>query len=202
MRIASLLLIVGAIFSACEEDYVPKERAYARIELPSPSYISPSMETWDCPYYFEASNQSFLTIDKRHQNENCWYNLYYPKYKATLHLTYTEVSGDLVTQIEDNRKLAMKHVGKATAINESRVQNDSAHVYGLIYEFKGATASDMQFFVTDSANHFLRGSLYFNVKPNKDSLAPVIEYIKSDIRYMISTMVWAGHGSKSTETGE
>ena len=199
MKVRLFILIIGIAFCACEEDYTPKERAYARIELPAPSYISPSIETWDCPYYFEASNQSFLTIDKRHQNENCWYNLYYPRYKATLHLTYSEVADDLATQIEDNRTLAMKHVGKATEINESRVQNDSARVYGLIYEFKGATASDMQFFVTDSAAHFLRGSLYFNVKPNKDSLAPVIDYIKADIRHMISTLVWTDHDSSSVE---
>ncbi len=49
--------------------------------------------------------------------------------------------------------------------------------YGLIYKIKGiGTASPFQFFVTDSTNHFLRGALYFNVKPNNDSLAPVIDF--------------------------
>lgn len=183
------------LFIGCKEELVPKERAYARIELPEPAYIGPDKESWNCPYYFKASNQSFLTIDKRHVNERCWYNIYYPRLKATVHLTYTEIEDDLARQIEDNRKLAMKHVGKATAINESLIENDSARVYGLIYEFKGATASDMQFFVTDSTNHFLRGSLYFNVKPNKDSLAPVIAYVKADIKYMLSTLTWTDSGA-------
>lgn len=177
------------IIFGCDDEYVPKPKAYARIDLPEPSYISPD-SNWNCPYTFEASRYSFLTIDRRHQNENCWYNIYYPKMKATIHLTYSEVDNNLGRQIEENRKLAMKHVGKATAINESLISNNVAHVYGLIYEFRGETASDMQFFATDSTNHFLRGSLYFNVKPNKDSLGPVIDYIKNDIQHFIQTLRW------------
>ncbi|MDC1211934.1 gliding motility lipoprotein GldD [bacterium] len=177
------------ILVGCNNDYSPKPRAYVRLDLPEPAYLAPD-SNWNCPYTFEASRYSFLTVDKRHQKENCWYNIYYPKLKATIHLTYSTLDGNLGRQIEENRKLAMKHVGKATAINESLVENRDANVYGLIYEFKGETASDMQFFVTDSSNHFLRGSLYFNVKPNKDSLGPAIDYVKNDVRHFIQTLRW------------
>ena len=190
MKSAATLILLLLILAGCESAFTPKPKAYPRIELPVAQYIAPNDSTWNCPYFFEASNQSFLTVDRRHMNKNCWYNIYYPKLKATIYLTYTELDNDLAQQIEDNRKLAMKHVGKATAINERVVSNDSAGVYGLIYEFKGETASDMQFFLTDSTEHFLRGSLYFNVRPNKDSLAPVIDYIKKDIRHVIRTVEW------------
>jgi len=59
-----------------------------------------------------------------------------------------------------------------------------------VYNFSGETASDMQFFLTDSTHHFLRGALYFNVSPNKDSLAPVISYIKNDIQHLVNSVSW------------
>lgn len=191
-----LILTIALIAMGCEQEHTPKPKAYVRLDLPEASYISPD-SNWNCPYTFEASRFSFLTIDKRHQKENCWYNIYYPKLKATIHLTYSPVEDNLARQIEENRKLAMKHVGKATAINESLIENNEVNVYGLIYEFKGETASDMQFFATDSLNHFLRGSLYFNVKPNKDSLSPAIDYVKTDIRHFIKTLRWSDSKNQS-----
>ncbi|MDP4963484.1 MAG: gliding motility lipoprotein GldD, partial [Salibacteraceae bacterium] len=79
---------------------------------------------------------------------------------------------------------------KATKIDEVLIENDAERVYGIVYDFKGETASDLQFFLTDSTNHFLRGSLYFNVYPNKDSLAPVIDYVKTDINHMLESFKW------------
>jgi gliding motility-associated lipoprotein GldD len=63
-------------------------------------------------------------------------------------------------------------------------------IYGILYELKGNVASPMQFFVTDSTHHFLRGSLYFRTEPNKDSLAPVINFAQKDIRHIIETLNW------------
>ena len=51
-------------------------------------------------------------------------------------------------------------------------------------------ASPFQFYLTDSVDHFVRGALYFNVVPNNDSLAPVIDYLKDDMRHMIETFEW------------
>lgn len=183
------LLVMIALGGCTDEPATPKPRAYARIELPAHEYVSPSEEKWDCPYTFEFSKYSFITLDPRYQDSTCWYNIYYPKYRAVVHLTYYPVT-DLGAQIEENRKLAMKHIAKATQINESVVEQDEKHVFGVIYDFRGETASDLQFFLTDSTSHMLRGALYFNVAPNKDSLKPVIEYVKEDIDHIISTFRW------------
>lgn len=190
MRQAFSLIFVCVLLASCGQTPTPKPTAYARIALPEPSYIAPNPETWRCPYTFEASRQSYITVDPKYRNETCWYNVFYPKLKATIHLTYTALNDDLSAKIEDNRKLAMKHIGKATQINERLIENHEARVYGIAYEFRGETASDMQFFVTDSTHHFLRGSLYFSIAPNKDSLAPVIEYVKNDINHLIETVRW------------
>ena len=47
-----------------------------------------------------------------------------------------------------------------------------------------------QFYLTDSIEHFLRGSLYFKVVPNNDSLQPVIDFITDDVRHLIKSLEW------------
>jgi len=184
------LLILIIACSACKEEYTPKPKAYPRLVLPEAVYSSTEKSGWDCPYSFEYSTQSVITVDPRYQDSTCWYNIYYPKHRATIHLTYTSLQNDLAKHIEETRKLAMKHIGKASQIDELLIERPEEKVYGLVYDFRGETASDLQFFLTDSTTHFLRGALYFNVSPNKDSLGPVINYVEKDIRHLIDHVQW------------
>jgi gliding motility-associated lipoprotein GldD len=80
---------------------------------------------------------------------------------------------------------------KADAITEQAYLNDENRVYGILYELKGNTASNIQFVLSDSTKHFLRGALYFNVNPNKDSIAPVVDYIREDIIRLVETLEWS-----------
>lgn len=196
-HLLSIIALV-VVLAGCKDDPIPKPRAYARIDLPEHDYFYAGGEKWDCPYSFDFSKYSAITVDPRYENSTCWYNLYYPKYKATLHLTYTQVNEDLGQHIEDSRKLAMKHITKAAQIEEQLIERPDERVYGIVYDFAGETASDLQFFLTDSTEHFLRGALYFNVRPNKDSLAPVIRYVKDDINHLIQSLHWDGTSAGST----
>ena len=63
-------------------------------------------------------------------------------------------------------------------------------VFGILYDLKGNTASAVQFYVTDSLNHYLRGSLYFAAEPDADSLKPVIDFFREDIIHLIETLKW------------
>ena len=92
--------------------------------------------------------------------------------------------------INDAHTFVGKHVVKADAITQTRYEDSSSSVYGILFDIKGNTASSVQFFVTDSILHFLRGALYFNTEPNKDSLAPVIDFIREDIVHLIESMHW------------
>ena len=47
----------------------------------------------------------------------------------------------------------------------------------------------LQFYLTDSTNHFLRGALYFNTEVN-DSIAPVSIFLKDDIKHLIESFRW------------
>jgi gliding motility-associated lipoprotein GldD len=89
-----------------------------------------------------------------------------------------------------------KHQGKASRIQEMdlgelNLGTPENRVYGVLFVIRGVgVASTYQFYVTDSSKHFVRGALYFNHAPNNDSLAPVIDFLKSDINHLIETFTW------------
>jgi gliding motility-associated lipoprotein GldD len=122
--------------------------------------------------------------------EPYWINLIYPNYNGIIHFSYKEVKDNLAEVLEDSRKLAYKHSIKADAIGEKLFISPEKKVYGILYDIKGDAASSIQFFLTDSARHFIRGSLYFNNIPNKDSLAPVVNFVKEDIIHLMETFKW------------
>ena len=100
------------------------------------------------------------------------------------------VDDNLSLLTEDAHRLAYKHSVKADAIEEKLWNNPDKEVYGIIYNIKGNAASSVQFFLTDSIRHYLRGSLYFYSQPDKDSLAPVIDFFREDIIHLVETLEW------------
>jgi gliding motility-associated lipoprotein GldD len=127
-------------------------------------------------------------------NENpehpCWLNMQTPFFNSTLHLTYVEISSpkNLEESINDSYKYSLKHSSKADFIDEVQIQGNGN--YGKIFDIGGNVASSVQFYITDSSKHFLRGSLYFHEHPNVDSLRPVINFLREDIKVLMNTTVW------------
>ena len=80
----------------------------------------------------------------------------------------------------------------AAAISESVYINEKYKVYGLLYDYEGITATSTQFYLTDSVNHFFRGALYFNTEVT-DSLLPINNFLKEDIKHMIETFKWENY---------
>ena len=70
------------------------------------------------------------------------------------------------------------------------IEDPEREVYGILYDVEGEVASQLQFFLTDSTDYFFRGALYFNCRPNPDSLAPVLNFIHSDVEKLIETITW------------
>ena len=188
-RILSLLIVASmATLIGCGDTYMPKPRGYFRIDLPEKKY-----QDFDTtyPFTFEYPVYAIISPDKNAANEPYWINIDYPLFKGRIHISYKAVNNNLSKYTEDAHELVMKHIPKASAIEEIRIDNEQADVHGLIYNIKGSgTASVYQFFITDSTNHFVRGALYFNVLPNNDSLAPVIDFVKSDIQHMLESFRW------------
>jgi gliding motility-associated lipoprotein GldD len=191
------LLVFLTVSSGCREVVVPKPRGYFRIGLPQKQYLllnDRSLDMHDMPFTFEYPSYGKLTFDDGKKNEQGWFNIEFPAYRAKIYLTYKDVNNDFEGLMEQTYKMNVKnHIAKADAINEQAFNNSENKVYGILYDLKGNTASAVQFYVTDSINHYLRGSLYFSAEPDADSLAPVIEFFREDIIHLIETLKWKNH---------
>ena len=190
--ILSLLVFLSFLFltqNGCRRKFTPKPRGYFRIDLPAKEY---QVYSENCPYTFEYPKYGTIIPDTDYLTEPCWININFPQFKGKIHISYKAVADDIGTLLEDSHTLAYKHTVKAQAINETLFLNDEDHVYGVMYDITGDAASSVQFFVTDSTTQYLRGSLYFNLQPNSDSLAPVIEFFREDIVHLIESIRWKG----------
>ena len=188
-QLVVLVFLAMVIIACCdnEDSGVPKPKGYYRITLPAHAYKE--FKPANCPYSFDISTTSVAIPDTNSLSEPFWYYIVMPKLNGQIYLTYKKLNGDFNRYAEDTRTLVYKHTSRASSINESVLKvNDN--VGGILYEIGGDAASPIQFFVTDSTSHFLRGALYFNSAPNADSLAPAIKYAKEDIMKMIGTLKW------------
>ena len=177
-----LISLIALFLTACSTDYTPKPSGFFRIDLPEKSYQS---STLHCPFSFEYAQ--YATIEER--TEDCWFDLNHPDFSAKLHMSYLLVEQQLNTHLENARELAYKHSKVAEAISEQPYQNKGKKVYGMVYSYEGNTATAMQFYLTDSSQHFVRGALYFNTQQT-DSLAPVSDFLEEDIYHLIDSWEW------------
>jgi gliding motility-associated lipoprotein GldD len=179
---------------SCEEDiYTPKPKAYFRIDLPEKKYelFSPA----DCPFQFEYPAYAKVNRDTTFFDENiidqCWFNIDFESLGGKIHISYKPITKEqtLYKLREDAHKLTFKHSIRADYIDERQFKN-AYGASGSIYDVGGNAASNIQFFLTDSSKHYMRGALYFNTVPNADSLLPVINFVREDMLQLIETFRW------------
>ena len=182
-----LPLLLSMLFLACGEPEatIPRPRGYFRIDFPAKAY---QRYTGNCPFAFDYP--LYAQVRPSRENQPCWPNIEFLRLRARLHLSYRPVEGNLPEILEDSRTLTYKHTVRANDIREKLYSNPESRVYGTLYEVSGNAASAIQFHLTDSSRHFIRGSLYFDAAPNADSLAPVVEFLRSDINRLIESFSW------------
>jgi len=212
--ITAMVLTVGGqhIFVSCQSDEpVARPYAYARAILPE---VQPAQYRGNCfPVVFEYNAAAIPVCvypsepphnsSKSSANDPQWMNLSYPALGAQWHLSYHPIEGvryedgrqierrdALVVLMAETQRMTFKHTLKATAIEEELISYPEHKVYGILYTVGGDAASQTQFYVTDSVKHYLRGSLYFEVSPNSDSLQPYSAYLLKDIRRILATLRW------------
>ncbi len=184
MRFVFFFLLIAS-FTSCEDDVVVKPHAALRLRFPTPVYSTVNM---DCPFVFKQNEFAQVSV-----NKNCGLKVDYPNMKATVFITYRETNTSILeAQLREAERLALNHGPRALSIPQSQYVNPDKKTYGTFYEINGNAASHGQFHLTDSTKHFVTAALYFDTKPNFDSLLPAIEYVRNDMRMMMETMEWRG----------
>ncbi len=183
-----IILLCSVLLCACTEP-MPKPHGYFRIDLQDKTYSKFHTEGFPCSFEYADNVSTVKTSDVG--ADSVWVDIIYPKYNARIYGTYRKVDNNFAQLSEEAYKLVYQpHVSKAEGINTSFFSSDEHKVYGILYELKGNTASNIQFAMSDSTDHFLRGALYIYASPNKDSIAPVVNYVKEDIINLINTLEW------------
>jgi gliding motility-associated lipoprotein GldD len=131
-----------------------------------------------------------LFFDEKAENPY-WINIDFPSLNGRFYISYKEIGKNKFDSlVNDAYTLSYKqHTYRATAIQPEPFTTSSG-IEGVFFTLKGNAATSSQFFATDTVKHFLRGALYFNVTPNEDSLAPVTNFLREDLRHLINTLRW------------
>ena len=176
------LFILMLLLSSCGQEAIPKPKAYLYLSYPKTTYTKLPLER---PYSFQVSKNSVLKDKPKN-----WLKIQYPELKASIDITYRSIHNNLKELIQESEKLVVKHTVKADKISSQNFINKERKVYGTLNEITGNAASQIQFHLTDSSKHFIKGALYFRAKPNYDSIIPAVEYLKTDIMKLIETVEW------------
>lgn len=172
-----MLVLLG-----CQGETLPKPKAYLDLSYPPASYKTLDLER---PYRFQVSKSS-----QQKDAPNNWLKIQYPELKASIDLTYRPVNNNLRELLQESERLVFKHTVKADKIASNDFVNKDKKVFGTLYEISGNAASQLQFHLTDSTRHFIKGALYFKTRPNFDSIVPAVAHIRKDILVLIESLEW------------
>lgn len=189
--LVKILMCLSIVNIGCKETYTPKPHGYLRIDLPKDhKYVpTPRLNAFssEMSYYAKWQDLENKTVKNR---KNKWYDIIYAEYNAKVHLSYFRIDNNLDSLLEESYKFAYEHTVRANSIDETPYHFDDKNVHGVLYNLEGNSASNMEFWATDSTEHFLRGALYFATTPNVDSMQPLINYIKKDLTHFVEKINW------------
>jgi gliding motility-associated lipoprotein GldD len=210
----SSLFMAAVLFSACNSSFTQKPKGYAAIQLPEKkdyqAFSDPGF-----PYSFEYPAYAVILKDSSYfgeKPENPYsVNVEFPALKCKFYLSYKIIGGSTVYKVPDPLTgkyrdssavntfdellsqafdLSAKNtVYKAAGGGDSLMRTPEG-ISGVFFKAEGNAASPMQFFVSDSARHFLRGSVYYDASPNSDSTGPVTRFLYPDLQRLINTLKW------------
>ncbi len=180
--------LISVFLLACESEFTPKQKGYNRIDLPAHHYDSLK---GDYPYTFLLSKEAEVRQHSSPYATKDWIDIEYYDFNADMQITYIPIENEAMfhSLVNDAYKLTSKHQIKATAIDRTELKTENGQS-ATIFELEGEVPSQMQFYVSDSTKHFLRGAIYFKTATKNDSLAPVIEYLKKDALVLINSLEW------------
>jgi len=188
-----LILLILAIFSGCKEDPTPKPKGFLALEYPEAIYRTEDITKMPFTFDRNALGKNIRTKTLKGETTTYGINIEYPDLKGTIYLTYKAIENNpkyLETYLRNAQNFTQEHTQKADEIDEFEWENKEKRVFGMFYSVGGNAASQSQFYVTDSINHFLSGSLYFYAKPNYDSILPAAHYMQKDIRRIMESLEW------------
>ena len=192
-----IFILCCIVFASCKpEVYTPKPRGYFHIDLPK-ERVYQKFDSSGFPYSFEHPVYSRIITDQKFFGDNpenpYWINIDFPEIGGKIYISYKSITDrNSIGQLNEDfyRMTYTAHDKKADYIQDMYFNDPSRDLYTGLFNVTGDAASAYQFYATDSARHYIRGSLYFETPPNADSLQPLNDFLKEDIVHLLETLEW------------
>ena len=186
--VIGIALLISGVISCVNPVSTPKPRGFYRIDIPAAHYMNFSFINLPCSFNVNQLVTIELPTVETFGNQ---VNLSYMTLNVKIYCSYQKItSTDLLVLEEESRELVLRNAEKADAITEQTYENQNRKVYGTLFRIEGETILPVQFMLTDSSHHFFRGALYYDCKPNVDSLAPVTQYLTENVMELIQSFQW------------
>lgn len=181
--ISSVILLLLVVSCETTEIFIPKPTGYMRRKFPVKAFEIFNDST--CPYTF-----SYPKCARIENAKGCHKNIYMDDFKCEINFSYLPVDTNLFFMLEHIQKRVGEHTSVARAIDKTYYKNDSTKTYGALYRLDGDVAMNCIFYLTDSTDNFISGTMHFNATPNFDSLKPSLLYITEDLDSMLNSFQW------------
>jgi len=186
MKQILLWVILLGLCQACT-DYAPKPRGFMRIEPAVPHYQI--LPLTDLPYQFQVSQLTTVELPPIGSPEG-WINIFYPSLNARIYCSYLPITKDKYPEVEHETLALLTRQKNADGFSQKKYENPAEKVFGSLFVLEGEAISPIQFMLTDSTSRFFRGALYYEMRLNVDSLAPVTRYLEKDIMELMQSFIW------------
>ena len=177
-----LFIYLFIFLTGCEQVVLPKQKVFLSQQFPFPSYVDTQKK---CLYNFQINELSHIYFD-----ENCNSVIKYELLKSTIYISNIKINDNLELIKSDFNKRLSDNSHKSSIVKSSEFNDRNKNVYAKYFTFIGDSPSNTQFYITDSISNFISGSLFFESKPNYDSLLPSVTYMNNDIRKIIQSFKW------------
>ncbi|MFA5575268.1 MAG: hypothetical protein WC994_09490 [Brumimicrobium sp.] len=184
LRLLFGMVLIFILIACSEKKPVPKPPTYLQFEFPERTY-----EVYQDECDFSFNKPSYFNVKKSAQGL-CNRDIEFKGLNGTLLFSRFDMDTSLAVYVDYALDKIGEHKVKATAIYDSVVIRDDADVYGTFFQLQGNVASPFQFYLTDSTKRFASGVVYFNTRPNYDSIRPVLNFVKTDLIELMNTFEW------------
>lgn len=187
MKQISIIIILFSIVSCGDSELIPKPPTYLRLELPDHEY---DVVVDDCPYAMYLPEMYKATNAINNNVSTCNKDIDLGPLNGVIHFSYIEMTNPLSEYVNFVNDKVDEHKIMATGIRDKQIIRKEDSVFCTFFELQGNVASPFQFYLTDSTSRFVSGVVYFNSRPNYDSLKPTLDYLKVDLNHLINTFTW------------
>jgi gliding motility-associated lipoprotein GldD len=184
-----ILFLFGLLlfhFSCDETSYLPREKAFLRLEFEKPMYDTFSSESSKLNFIYNNASASFKIISE----EKTVLRYKHIKIDILLSNIQLENTSSFEESLQNFYMFLEPHRKKSNQISVKEFISADNKRFAKVFEMRGPVASPFQFYVTDSINNFLFGSMNLIQKSDYDSIYPSVMYVKNDIFSIIESVNW------------